>query len=280
MRMEDVFVELIQVIQEWMTAFLENLPSYIVALVILILSVYISRWVKMLVVKGLKARDTDSELVLLLGRLTQWTIVIFGIVLGLQQTGTDVSALVTGLGVLGVTIGFALQDVAQNFVAGILLLIQQPFDIGDAIEVAGYSGTVKTVDIRATEILTFDGLMVTIPNGDVFTSTLTNYTRNPIRRISLDLGVDYESDLKFVEKVCKDTIQGISEVSKEKDITVVFHTFASSTINLTVFFWVDTREYGYFDVQTKGVMEIKKAFEQNKINMPYPIQMVLRKDIS
>ena len=274
--MESVFMNIGQILQDWFDAAVANMPQYLMGLVIFVISFYISRWLKKFVIKTLKSRKTDPELVILLGRVTQWTVIIVGTVLALQQAGQDVSALVAGFGVLGFTIGFALQDISTNIVAGILLLIQQPFEIGDAIEVAGYSGVVQTVNIRATEILTFDGKWVTIPNSDVFSTSMINFSRNTVRRIALEVGVGYESDLKQVEQICLDTINAIPGVLADKPPAVVFHTFADSAINLTIYYWLDTEKNGYFDMQTAGVFAIKKAFAENNIDIPFPVQTIIQ----
>ncbi|OQY35105.1 MAG: hypothetical protein B6I38_01835, partial [Anaerolineaceae bacterium 4572_5.1] len=110
-------------------------------------------------------------------RTTRWAIIIWGLFLGLQQVEFNLTGFVTGLGIVGFTIGFAFQDIAKNFMAGMLLLLQQPFDIGDSIEVAGYAGTVTDIEIRSTALRTFDGRHVIIPNAEVFTGVITNFSR-------------------------------------------------------------------------------------------------------
>jgi small-conductance mechanosensitive channel len=210
--MEEVIQNLLDIMRDWWLGALENFPKVLAGILVLIISLYLARLAGVLTDKTLKKRDTDPELTVLLVRIIRWSVIALGIILALQQAGQDTSALLTGLGILGFTIGFALQDVSKNFVAGILLLLLQPFDLGDAIEVAGYSGTVKTVDLRATEILTFDGREVSIPNSEVFTNALVNFSRNTERRISLDVNVSYNSDLEQVHRLAIDTITSLPGV--------------------------------------------------------------------
>ena len=147
------------------------------------------------------------ELTILIGTITRWTVIVLASVLSLEQVDFDLSAFLTGLGIVGFTIGFAIQDVSKNFVAGLLILLQQPFDLGDTIEVGAYSGVVLEVDLRATEIRTFDGRFVTIPNADVFTSPIVNFSRASRRRVNLEIGVDYDSDLAQVTQVTLEAVR-------------------------------------------------------------------------
>ncbi|MEJ2758381.1 MAG: mechanosensitive ion channel family protein, partial [Anaerolineales bacterium] len=181
----------------------------IAGLLIFLVSVYLARLFSRMAGRVLERRQKDKELNLLITRLVRWTVISLGIILALEQAGQDVTALLTGLGILGFTVGFALQDVSANLVSGILLLFEQPFDIEDSIQVAGYAGTVKSINLRATEMLTWEGLRVLIPNRDVFTNTITNYTRITQRRIGLSVGVGYDSDLTIVEETALNAVKNL-----------------------------------------------------------------------
>lgn len=129
------------------------LPKLGLAILIYFVARFMSSWAARLLRKGMQRRDYDPETILLLEMLTRWSIIGFGIVLALEQVAPGKTTnLVAGMGIAGFTIGFALQDVAKNFVAGVLLLLQPPFEIGDAVEVAGYSVTVRDITLRATEM--------------------------------------------------------------------------------------------------------------------------------
>jgi small-conductance mechanosensitive channel len=275
--MEEVIQNLLDIMRDWWLGALENFPKVLAGILVLIISLYLARLAGVLTDKTLKKRDTDPELTVLLVRIIRWSVIALGIILALQQAGQDTSALLTGLGILGFTIGFALQDVSKNFVAGILLLLLQPFDLGDAIEVAGYSGTVKTVDLRATEILTFDGREVSIPNSEVFTNALVNFSRNTERRISLDINVGYNSDLEQVHRLAIDTITSLPGVLDSPAPQVVIHTFAASSIGLTIYYWVDTNTTSLLEAKTAGVMSIKSSFNATGITIPHPVKIVMDK---
>jgi len=272
--MQGIFNNLIDLLNTWGQSFQDNLPQFIAGLIVLLVSLYLARLAGRLVNRSLVNRKTDPELSLLISRLVRWGVIILGIVLALEQAGQDVSALLTGLGILGFTVGFALQDVSANFVSGILLLIEQPFDIGDAIEVAGNAGVVDDVSLRATKMTGWDGLKLVVPNRDIFTHPITNYSRAGKRRLDLTVGVAYDSDLEHVKQVALEAIGNTAGVLADPAPFLVFNEFASSTINFTLYYWIDTVTTDFFTSTSAGVMTIKAAFETAGIDMPFPVRTV------
>ena len=204
----------------------------------------------------------------------RWSVIGLGILLALEQAGQDVTTLLTGLGILGFTVGFALQDISANLVSGILLLFEQPFDIGDFIDVDGNSGTVKNINLRATEMLTWDGLLVLIPNRDVFTNTITNFSRIEQRRIGLSVGIGYDSDLAEVEEVVLAAIKSLKGVKEDPAPSFIVDSFGDSAINTTLYYWYATKEEGLPDMTNSGALTLKNALDQAGIEMPYPIRSV------
>jgi small conductance mechanosensitive channel len=260
--------------QQWLMDFVAFIPRLILALVIFVVALAAAGLFSRLVREAAERRQTDPELTLVLRKITRWGTILLGSVVALQQVDFDLTAFVAGLGILGFTIGFAIQDVSKNFIAGLLLLLQQPFDIGDAIKVAEFSGTVANVDLRATEIRTFDGVQVLIPNADVFTSAIVNYSRTNRRRIDINVGVAYESDLEFVRETALEAIGGIAGVLTDPAPMLIYNNLGPSTVDFTIYYWVDTEQVGFFDATDTGVATIKAVFEEAGIDMPYPIQTV------
>lgn len=272
--MDQIYQNLSEVIDKWWADFIANLPSLVAGLLILLLSLYLARLLSRMTGRVLDKRQKDKELNLLVTRLVRWTVITLGIVLALEQAGQDVSALLTGLGILGFTVGFALQDVSANLVSGILLLFEQPFDIDDSIEVSGYAGTVKAINLRATEMLTWDGLRVLIPNRDVFTNTITNYTRITQRRIGLSVGVGYDSDLTKVEEIALKAVKDLEGTKEDPAPFFMVDSFGDSAINTTVYYWIDTKKESYPGMTNSGAVAIKKAFDAAGIDIPFPIRTV------
>jgi small conductance mechanosensitive channel len=152
--------------------------------------------------------------------------------------------------------------------------LQQPFDIGDTVEVAGFGGTVMTIDLRATLLRTFDGRHLLVPNADVFTNAIINYSQTPRRRIQLTAGVAYESDLDAVEATALATIADIEGVLEEPAPAIVFDNFGESSVDFSLYYWVDANLPGVWGGTNAGVKAIKQAFEVANIEIPYPIRVV------
>lgn len=272
--MNPIFENLLNVLQTWWESFLENLPSLVAGLLIFLLSLYLAHLLSRGVQRVMRRRENDQELSILISRLVRWSVIGLGIVLALEQAGQDVTALLTGLGILGFTVGFALQDISANLVSGILLLFEQPFEIEDAIEVAGYSGTVKQINLRATEMITWDGLKVLIPNREVFTNTITNFSQITQRRIGLRVGVGYDSDLKAVETIALEAVRHLPGTKEDPAPFFLVDSFGDSAINTTVYFWYDTKNDALTDMTNVGAIALKQAFDTAGIQIPYPIRVV------
>lgn len=271
------FSDLSETLNQMLINFINFLPSLIIALIVFIVGLYFAGLLSRLVRRGLERRKTNPEVSMLLGKITRWAVIILVTMAALQQVDFNVTAFLTGLGIVGFTIGFALQDVSKNFVAGLLLLIQQPFDVGDSIKVTDFSGTVMAVDLRATEIHTFDGQVVLIPNADVFTNPITNLSRAARRRVELTVGVAYDSNLEEVARLALAAVSSIPGLIVDPEPVVHFQGFGASSIDLTVFYWIDTSHTDLFTAKDIGLQQLKQALERAGIEIPYPIQMVINK---
>ena len=255
---------------------IEFIPNLLAAIIIFVGSIYLGRIGSQAIRTGLTKRRVDPELNLLIARVTRWSIIIFGTFWSLSQVNFNVTGFVAGLGIVGFTIGFALKDIAENFVAGILLLLQQPFDIGDAVEVAGYGGVVNDIEIRSTTIRTWDGLLVIIPNASVYSNPITNYSKVSQRRINVSVGVGYDTNLEKADDIILKVVEELPGIKNDPEPFVTFNEFGDSAINATVYFWIDTSEAGYFGSVDAVVKGIKRAFEREGVIIPYPIQTYLR----
>jgi small conductance mechanosensitive channel len=158
--------------QNLLTAVILFLPRIIAAIVVLIVSLLLAGLSSRLLRSALERRKFGREFTQFICEVTKWSVICLGIVVSLQQVDFDVTAFLTGVGILGFTVGFALQDVSKNFIAGLLLLLQQPFMIGETIQVTGYTGEVTAISMRATTLKMDDGQVVLIPNATVFTSPI------------------------------------------------------------------------------------------------------------
>ncbi len=252
------------------------LPKLVFGLVIFIVGLYIAGLTRKAVRAYCQRRNLNNELTTLFGRIAYWCVTILVTVLALEQVSFNVVAFVTGLGVVGFTIGFALQDIAKNLVAGMLLLLQQPFAIGELIEVKGYSGCVEDISLHATQVRTFDGLLVYIPNADVYTSPLTNLSRVPKRRIELKVDLAYGTDLDAAATAIKAAVAAVpGVVTGDPAPQVVFRDFSESGIELSLYYWFDTAATDYFSAQDGATRAVTQALRSAGIRIAQPVRSVL-----
>lgn len=263
--------------QEYLDSFVEafilGIPNLLTALAIFIISLYLAKVVSNLLRRVLARRNAPISVTHLLARLTLWAIIVAGTITALQRF-FNVTAFLTGLGILGFTVGFALQDIMKNFAAGIILLLQRPFHVGEFIGVAGFDGTVLEIDLRTTEIKALDGRIVILPNADILTNPIINYTRANRRRIELSVGVSYNTDLEVARKVVLDAIQSVPGYVAEPEPLIGFSNFGDSALELNTLFWIDTRLTNPFAAKDSAFSLIKSAFDKQGIDIPFPIRMI------
>ncbi len=225
-------------LQHWLTQIIDGLPNVLIALLIFIASLYLARLVAGLLRGYLHRRRVVSHVIELLAQVLYWTILVVGIVMALQRF-FDVTAFLAGLGILGFAVGFALQDVMKNFAAGIILLLQQPFRVGEAISVAGFEGTILAIDLRTTEMSTFDGRLVTIPNATILTNPIINYTRAPRRRVDISIPVSSVQDLEKTRATVLNALRSAPGSISDPAPVVGVQDISATGATLIGQFWVD-----------------------------------------
>lgn len=259
----------------WFTTAIEMLPNLVMALIVMILFYVLAKIIKRFTGK-LLAKVTYNKTVTnlsqtILGIMILGTGLFFSLSI-LNLDGT-VTSLLAGAGIIGLALGFAFQDIAANFISGILLSVRHPFGIGDVIKTNDYFGTVQELNLRNTIIRTPQGQIVYVPNKVVFENPFTNYTKNGERRVDLACGISYGDDLEKVKKVTIDAISTVKERDQDRDVELFFYEFGSSSINFEVRFWIDFRNNPDFWVaQSEAIMKLKKAFDENDIMIPFPIR--------
>jgi small conductance mechanosensitive channel len=263
--------------ENYINIFVDNLikgiPNLLTALVIVIASIYFARVFGRLIKRVLKVRAAPEGVTQLLAQLGYGAVIVFGVITALQRF-FDVTAFLAGLGILGFTVGFALQDVMKNFAAGIILLIQQPFHVDEAIGVTGFDGVVLAIDLRSTEINALDGRIVTIPNANILAGPIVNYTRANRRRIELPVGVGYGTDTDVARKVVLEAIQNVAGFVPEPAPLVGFSNFGEMALELNTYFWIDTSKTNPFAAKDSAFSLIKNALDKQGIKMPATIRAV------
>ncbi|MBN1179115.1 MAG: mechanosensitive ion channel family protein [Anaerolineae bacterium] len=267
-------VDVMPILEELLTETLLFLPRIISAIVIFVATIILAGVISRATLHAAQRKISDSETLLLISRLVKWSVFILGTLVALQQINFDVTSFLAGLGVVGFTVGFAMQDIARNFVAGIILLIRQPFEIGDTVEVGGYTGTVLEVKARDTVIKVLSGEKVIIPNNDVFNMPITNFSAFPLRRCTVVIGLGYGEDVDRAVEVFLQTMRRTPGVLEDPAPTVRAEALGDSALTLTAQFWVNQETNNLLDVHSAVVKAINAASEAEGIDLPYPTQTV------
>lgn len=258
--------------------FIEQLPQIGMGLLIIILGVLIGIWVGRFVRARISARTKDPLMSAFLGKTIRIVFVVIAIMLGLRAAGLGgiATGILTAAGASALVLGFAFKDIGENFIAGIILAFNRPFNVNDTVEIGENFGKVKTLEFRYTKLKTFDGKDVYIPNSDVLTKPVTNFTEDGFFRWDFIVGIAYEDDIEGAKKIILEALR--SEPNVIEDDThenfVIEHELGVSTVDLKVFFWVDTTDYRRMALITKGevIKRVKESLEQNGYYFPADIQ--------
>ncbi len=273
--LQKAFTTVVGKVDSWLEQLVSMLPNMAVSIVLLILFVLFAKIGKKFFVKLFKKASHNKALEHLFSSIVYYTILGIGvfIVLGVLKLDKAVTSLLAGVGVLGLALGFAFQDVAANFVSGIILAFRRPYKIGHIVKVKDFLGTIARTNLRVTVITTFQGQEVYIPNKDVLQSPIINYSILGKRRIDLQVGISYGDDLERVEKIVSETIGQMEGVIKKDDLIFDYYEFGDSSINFFIRFWIDYPDQpGFLTMRNKAIKEIKAAFDQNSITIPFPIR--------
>lgn len=256
------------------------LPGVVLGIVVLLLT----RTVANLVRRGVRkvALRTLGSLSLqsLLVQFSYVTTWVAGILLASTLAFRDVGLkdIIGLLGLGSVAIGFAFQDIFKNFLAGVLLLLQEPFSLGDEIIVSEFEGTVEEIALRSTQIRTYQGELVVVPNSIVFTSPVQVVTGKPQRRTDLAIGVDYNTPLPHAVKTLYAAAQSVEEINANPAIEIDITGFGDSSIDMVVRYWTKPEQKSVRRIKTQMMIALKQACDEAGINIPYPIRTVYHFD--
>ncbi len=253
--------------------FIRGIPNLLTALVIFAVSLYLARGASRVVRRVLARRKAPEGVSQLLAELTRVCLIAIGGITALERF-FDVTAFLAGLGIIGFTVGFALQDVMKNFAAGVILLIQQPFEVNEVIGAAGFDGTVLRIDMRSTELKALDGRIVSIPNAEILAHPIVNYTRAERRRVELALRVDYAADTNTARRAVLNAVRQAPGFVTEPPPLVVFSNFGDAALELTAHFWIDTAQTNPPAAKDAALSLVKNALDEEQIEIPPAVRLL------
>lgn len=249
---------------------LSFLMQVIVAIIVLLIGSRIIKFLLKLIRKSLDRSKVEAGVVTFLCSLVKYSLYFVLAMIILAQFGVTTSSVVAVLGSAGLTLGLALQGSLSNFAGGVLILLLKPFVVGDYIidGVTGQEGTVSSITIFYTKLLTIDNRLILIPNGTLSNSSITNVTHMEKRRIDLLIGVSYEANLAKTKQVLLDVVKSEDKILPGEPVDIYVSELADSSVQMGVRAWVKTEDY--WPIRWKMTEDIKNALDANGISIPYP----------
>lgn len=225
-------------------------------------------------VKGIKVSEGS-----IMEKIVISIVYLIGLFAALSIVGLDgaLTTALTGAGVMGIVIGFGARDLISNIISGIFIALDKPFGVKDIIEVDGKTGRVVDMRLRTTQIKKFDNKVVTIPNAQIANSPVTNYTAEKTRRISIEIGIDYSSNLAEVAEALKKELSSMNSLVRGKEVEVLVDEFGDSSIVLEVRVWLNQDRYNILEESSRAKEMIIEKLREENVNIPFPTRVILKK---
>ena len=257
---------------------IESIPKITLSIIITTTFILIAIGVTKIFRKKMMQKAGNKLVVDYIVRLVKFLLILAGIILGLNTLGLTgiAGGLLAGAGVGAVVLGFAFKEIGENFLAGVILVFDRPFHLGDTVTVKGNMGKIMALNFRTTQMKTFDGRDVYIPNILVITNEVYNHTQDGFLRLEFLIGIDYDDDIKEAIRGITEIVNSNPEVLKSEKTLVLIDEFAASTVNLKVMFWVNTIDYKISALETKTeiMRTVKDYLLKNKFGLPANIQEI------
>jgi small-conductance mechanosensitive channel len=253
---------------------LVSAATTVVLFVVVFVLVYLlgKRVVTGAVREGLRRREFDETLVGLAVSTSVVAVAVVSVALAATVAGFGVvlAAFATLAGALALAVGFAAQDLIANFVAGVFIIQDEPFEVGDWIEWSGNEGVVREIQLRVTKLDTFDNQLVTVPNSDLASAAVINNVANEQRRVSVGFGIGYDDDIEGAREAIVEEASRIDGVLDDPAPSAPVTSLGDSAVVLSGRLWIDPEESGYGPVRSQFVERVKERFDAAGIDMPYP----------
>jgi small conductance mechanosensitive channel len=275
------FGVVIERLQGMVNGFFTELPNLVVGVILAIGAFYFARLVRRGVTRFSELRHHPENVATVLGRLSQWTTLTLGLLIALLVVfpAFTVAQLIGLLGASGLVAGLAFRSIFEDFFAGVLLLLSEPFVVGDQILVDEHEGTIEEIQARVTFIQTYDNRRVVVPNADLFTHAVVVNTAYQARRLEYDVGIGYGDDVARAAQVIYDALADLSSVLQEPAPEVLLRELAGYYVALRVRWWITPpRRADALDSRDAVLAQIKVRLTEAGIDLPFPTQQVLFHD--
>lgn len=264
---------------EWITDILGLLLNVLYSIAIILAAITIAKWLQKRILRIAAHHPAlDPTLFGFLGNLIKYLILAFAIIFVLNRFGIQTTSLVALIGAAGLAIGLALQGTLTNLAAGVMLILFRPFRVGDTIDAASQSGTVQEISLFSTELKTYDGIQIIVPNSNIWSSSITNYSANPVRMIDLTISVAYSADLKKASQILQDIADNEPRVLTDPAPFIKVKALADSSVDFYFRLWTLSADWGA--VQCDVRERVKLAFDDAGIDIPFPTRSIMLEHIS
>lgn len=244
----------------------------IVAILIFYIGRMVARVISNTMRKLMRKQEVDQILESFVSNLVYWLLMTFVVIAAINQIGIQTTSLIAVIGAAGLAVGLALQGSLANFAAGVLIVMFRPYRVGDFVEAAGIAGVVQNVQILTTVLKTGDNKQIIVPNSQIMSSIITNYSANDTRRVDLVFGVSYSDDLDKVRSILKELTDADERILKDPECVIKVSELADSSVNFICRPWVKTADY--WPVFWDMTEAVKKRFDEEGISIPFPQQDV------
>ncbi len=262
---------------QWLEALIQMLPNLALAALTIVAFWFLAKFLRHVSNKVILRVFQSGTLQRLAVTLIHVTTILIGIfaALSILHLNKTVTSLLAGAGILGLALGFAFQDIASNFIAGIIIATNRPYRVGELIRTREHEGVVQRIDLRTTELRSLQGVQVIIPNKELFQNVLFNYTRNGTRRVDMIIRVSYDTDLYKVRRITHDATRGVAGVLPELEVELFYQAFEKDAIDLELRFWIQALGQKHLNhVRSEVIMAIKAAYDIEGIRVPFPIRTI------
>jgi small conductance mechanosensitive channel len=249
------------------------IPRFLGTLVFLFVFWLVYRGIRRMAMGSMKKSDVDHSIRDLLGSLIKWAVMGFGVVIACNQLGIPIVAMLTGVSIIGLAVGFAAQETLANFIAGMVIFIDKPFRVGDWIEITGTFGQVKRVTFRSTRLLTLDGEINVFPNTQMLSNRVANHSAHPINRVNIAIGIAYKESISKARETLLATTKGDDRLAKTPPPEVIVNECADSAVNLLLQFWITDEEIQHL-IKYEYLEKAKNALDAAGIEIPFPHMQV------
>ncbi|QKX18675.1 mechanosensitive ion channel family protein [Microbulbifer sp. YPW1] len=266
-------------VDSWVDGAIKLIPNFTVALLVLLIAFILGSIFRFVVRRHLTRRDR-SNLGEVLGSLVKWSVILVGFLLAatIVMPSLKPGDLIAGLGVGSVAIGFAFKDILQNWLAGLLILVRQPFEIGDQIKVADFEGTVHRIETRATLIDTYDGQRVVMPNSDIYTNAVLVKTAHTKRRSDFEIGIGYSDSIGEACDVIRSAVTQVEGVQQSPAPEALPWELAASWVTIRARWWTNSAQTDVTHIRARVIQSVKEALDEAGIDMPFETQVHLFHD--